>query len=94
MLAGIVALSAGAFALSMHWWNEAFAPMTTERYAALCDDLPECYPEAGYLVGSIFAAVVGFAAAVGLFLGVVLDRLSRSASGRSPVSPYRGPPLG
>jgi hypothetical protein len=31
--------------------------MTAERYAALCDNQPECYPEWGYLLGAkgIFA---------------------------------------
>jgi hypothetical protein len=94
VLAGIAALSLGAFALSVYWWHEAFVPMTSERYAELCGNAPECYAEAGYLIDSILAAVIAFAAASGLFLGVVLDRASRrSPPACPPISPRRGSPL-
>jgi disulfide bond formation protein DsbB len=46
----------GSSFLAIHWWNEAHLPMTAERYSALCNDQPECYPEVGYLLGAAFAA--------------------------------------
>jgi len=47
-------------AAAMYCWREANLPMTEERYSALCDNLPECYPEAGYLFGSVVAGAVAF----------------------------------
>jgi hypothetical protein len=46
--------------VGIDWWNEANLPMTAERYAASCGNRPECYPEIGYLVGSVLAAIVAF----------------------------------
>jgi hypothetical protein len=92
MLVAIVALSLGGVALSTLWWNEA--PMTAKKYAALCDNQPQCYPALEYLFDLIMVVGRGIAAPLGLVVGVVLDRRARrSASVRPPVYSYRGPPL-
>jgi hypothetical protein len=59
--------------VSIHWWHEAFAPMTSEKYARLCGDRPECYPEYAYLLGAVLMGLV----AVVFALMLVLLRLRR-----------------
>jgi hypothetical protein len=92
MMVAIVALTVGGMALSARWWNEA--PMTADRYAALCGNQPQCYPAIEYFLDLIMVVGMAIAAPLGLVVGVVLDRRARrAASVRPPVNPYRGPPL-
>jgi hypothetical protein len=53
-----VVLLATSAALAWHWWHEAHLPMTAERYALLCDNRPECYPEWGYFIGAVLAGLL------------------------------------
>ena len=48
-------LCAAGAAAALDWWHEAQAPMTAEKYAALCGgpNTPECYPEIGYMFGAL-----------------------------------------
>jgi hypothetical protein len=69
VLLGVSVLSA---LVAVHWWHKAFLPMTTERYAALCDNRPECYPEWGYLLGAFWAGVFAVCLALGLVITGVL----------------------
>jgi hypothetical protein len=74
-----------SIAVAIHWLNEAALPMTAERYTALCNDRPECYPEAGYVVGAmVMGFVAAFAGAYLLLLGLVggLIRLGRKLASR------------
>ena len=61
-----------SIAVAIHWLNEAGLPMTAERYTALCNDQPECYPEAGYWAGVVLTGTIAlFAGAYLLLLGLV-----------------------
>jgi hypothetical protein len=65
-----------SLAAALIWRNEAYLPMSAERYAALCGNMPECYPEWGYLFGSVM--MFGVALITGLltvaFTGMSLLR--------------------
>ena len=59
-------------AVAIHWSNEAALPMTAERYTALCNDQPECYPEVGYWAGLVLMGTIAlFAGAYLLLLGLI-----------------------
>ena len=61
-----------SIAVAIHWSNEAALPMTAERYAALCNDQPECYPEVGYWAGLVLLGTIAlFAGAYLLLLGLI-----------------------
>jgi hypothetical protein len=69
----IILTSAG---LSIYWWQAAVSPMTPERYARLCGDASECYPEIGFALGS---------AAMGLVAVAVIFRLGLAGLRRRKV---------
>jgi len=65
-------------AAAVFCWTEAHRPMTEERYSALCNNLPECYPELAYVLGYEAACAAAFV--VGTYLlGLGLIRLLKSA---------------
>jgi len=67
ILFGLVLVASGRAAV--HWWQEAHAPMTSDKYARLCGDTPECYPEILYALGAFLMGLVAVASA--LMLGLV-----------------------
>ena len=67
-----------SLALALHWANQGLMPMTEERYADLCGNKPECYPEIGYLLGSLVMALFVLFSGAGLLVQWLLDRLSHA----------------
>jgi hypothetical protein len=59
-------------------WAEAHKAITAERYAALCGERSECYPELLFAVGAIAAAFVALFSGFSLLL-----RAGRAFAGRS-----------
>jgi hypothetical protein len=78
-----------SIALSAHWWNEAMRPMTTERLTMLCGGWPyECYPEWGYLWGSVLAALLALGLGIAL-LDVLWDFVRDQVAARR--NPHQAP---
>jgi hypothetical protein len=69
--AAVFIASAGT---SYYFWVEANLPMTAERYARLCDNKPECYPEWGYIL--VVVLLFPVAATSGLILIIGLVRIA------------------
>jgi hypothetical protein len=66
-----------------HFWVEADAPMTAERYARLCDNRSECYPEIGFGLAFVFFAYIALVSSLCLVV----------ATGRAWLNfPFRNEP--
>jgi hypothetical protein len=70
---------------ALHFYAEARLPMTEERYARLCDNQPECYPEIGYLLGALFSVPVALSSAV-----LFLKQLAKFAPQQNDYDPGAG----
>jgi hypothetical protein len=75
--AGVLILSLASLSVSLFFWYEAHVPMTEERYAALCGNRPECYPEMGDMFFSLVTAALAIGLGTGFLIGWLIDIVRR-----------------